>query len=152
MCCSTKETIVSSSLLNKAKLWHLRLGHLAFHKLQMIFPDVNEKLVKSNILCTVCPQGKKTRTNYPKSFCKSTKPLGLLNNDNLGPFRYLTRHNYSMFVTFVDDFGRMSWIFLIMKKSNFVDVLKQFVALMEKQLNTHIKCVRTRYCKGIHSR
>lgn len=103
----------------------------------MVFSDVNERLVKSNFLCTICPQGRQTRTNYPKSFCKSTKPLELLHIDIWEPFRYLTRYNCSMFVTFVDDFSKMCWIFLIKKKSEFASVFKQFVALIEKQLNTY---------------
>ena len=48
-----------------------------------------------------------------------------------------------MFVTIVDDFSKMSWIFLIKHKSEFTKVFKQFAVFIENQLDTKIKCVRT---------
>jgi gag-pre-integrase-like protein len=132
-----------NTLLNKEKLWHLRLGHLPFHRLQLVFPEINKKFVKSNVICTICPLGRQTRTTYPKSICKSTKPLELLRIDIWGPFRYLSRLHCSMFISIVDDFSKMTWIFLIKHKSEFVNIFRQFVLFIEKQLGTHVKCVRT---------
>lgn len=79
--CNAQSSSSPNSLLNKAKFWHLKLGHLPFNKLQIIFPDISGKFVKSNIMCTVCPLGRQTRTNYPKSCCKTSKPLELLHID-----------------------------------------------------------------------
>ena len=48
-----------------------------------------------------------------------------------------------MLVTIVDDFSKMCWIFLIKHKSEFTDVLKNFVIYIENQLNSKVKGVRT---------
>ena len=48
-----------------------------------------------------------------------------------------------MFVTIVDDFRKMCWIFLIKQKSEFTDVFKNFVTYIENQLNSKVKGVRT---------
>lgn len=48
-----------------------------------------------------------------------------------------------MFISTVDDYSRMSWIFLINKKSQFPQIFKQFVTFIEKQTGTQVKCIRT---------
>lgn len=110
ICCSLAST---TSTINKAKLWHLRLGPLPMDKVQILFPDIESRTVKSNIICTICPLAKQTRIVYPQSSCKSTRPLELLHIDVWGPFCHMTRHNYTMFISIVDDISRMTWIFLI---------------------------------------
>ena len=48
-----------------------------------------------------------------------------------------------MFIIIVDDFSKMSWIFLIKQKFEFANVFEQFVMFIENHLNTEVKCVRT---------
>lgn len=57
----------SKFVLYKAKLWHLRMGHLPINRLKFLFPEISESLVKPYMFCTICPQGKQTRSVYPKS-------------------------------------------------------------------------------------
>ena len=129
-CCTRT---ASKSILHKAKLWHLRMGHLPINRLKFLFPKITENLAKPHMFCTICPLGKHTRNVYPKSFCKSQKPLELLHIDVWGHFRYKTRTNCSKFITIVDDFRKMWWIFLIKQKSEFTDVFKNFVVYIENQ-------------------
>ena len=130
-------------MINKAKLWHLRLGHMPIHRLRMLFPDLDEKLIKSSFFCTVCFKTRQTRTSFPKSVSKTTKPLDLLHVDIWGPLKHCTRTQCNSFVALVDDFSRMCWIYLVENKSDFPSVLKKFVVYIEKQLGTKVKCIRT---------
>lgn len=137
---TTKSTC---DVINKAKLWHLRLGHMPIHRLKVLFPDLDENLIKSKIFCTICPKARQTRTCFPRSSTKATKPLELLHIDVWGPLKYHTRTNCNSFITIVDDFSRMTWIYLIKRKSEFASVIQQFILFIERQLNTKVKCIRT---------
>lgn len=48
----------SKTVLHKAKLWHLRLGHLPISRLEFLFPKISENLIKSQMFCTIYPLGK----------------------------------------------------------------------------------------------
>lgn len=111
------QTSATKSVLYKTKLRHLRMGHLPFSRLNFVFPKLTEHLVKPHMFCTICPLGKQTIAVCLSSTCKSQKPLELLHIIVWGLFRNETRNNCSMFITIVDDFSNMSWIFLI--KQNF---------------------------------
>ena len=54
-----------------------------------------------------------------------------------------------MFVTIVDDFSKMSWVYLIKHKSDFVCVFKQFVTFIEKRLGIQVKAIRTDNAKEL---
>ena len=47
-----------------------------------------------------------------------------------------------MFITIVDDFSRMSWIFLIKCKSEFPKIFRNFIYFVENQLSLKVKAVR----------
>ncbi|GKV30830.1 hypothetical protein SLEP1_g39605 [Rubroshorea leprosula] len=49
----------------------------------------------------------------------------------------------SYFVTFIDDFSRKVWIFMLKRKSDAFEKFKKFKALVENQKGTKIKCLRT---------
>lgn len=48
-----------------------------------------------------------------------------------------------MFITIVDDYSKMTWIYLIKHNSEFIHVFIQFVTFIEKQLGKNVKGVRT---------
>ena len=45
--CCTQTT--SKSVLHKAKLWHLRMGHLPINRLKFLFLEISENLVKPHM-------------------------------------------------------------------------------------------------------
>ena len=47
------------------------------------------------------------------------------------------------FITFIDDYSRYGYLFLIHEKSQSLDVFKRFKAEVELQLNKRIKSVRS---------
>jgi transposase InsO family protein len=49
----------------------------------------------------------------------------------------------SYFVTFIDDFSRKEWIYMLKRKDDVFTVFKQFRALGEKSIGRFIKCLRT---------
>ena len=54
-----------------------------------------------------------------------------------------TRHAAQYFVTFIDDFTRFDHVYLISHISEALDCFKRYSTLVENQLNTKIKSLRT---------
>jgi len=54
-----------------------------------------------------------------------------------------TRHGASYFITFIDDFTRFEHIYLISHKSEAMRCFKNYVNLVENQLDKKVKAIRT---------
>ena len=53
------------------------------------------------------------------------------------------RHSANYFITFIDDFTRFGHVYLISHKSKVLDCFTQFTRLVENQLSTKIKVLRS---------
>ncbi|XP_019258158.1 PREDICTED: uncharacterized protein LOC109236429 [Nicotiana attenuata] len=60
-----------------------------------------------------------------------------------GPYHIPTYDGYKYFITLVDDYSRSTRTHLLTCKSNALHIIKAFVAMVENQLQTTIKTVRT---------
>ncbi len=47
------------------------------------------------------------------------------------------------FVTFVDDYSRMCWVYLMKEKSQVFEIFKEWKAKVELQTGKELKCVRS---------
>nr|GEU93343.1 putative zinc finger, CCHC-type [Tanacetum cinerariifolium] len=68
--------------------------------------------------------------------------LELIHTDICGPFP-LGIGGHKSFITFIDDYLRYMYLFLINEKSELVDMFKTFKAKVENQLDNKIKAVRS---------
>ena len=92
--------------------------------------------------CEHCLVGKTTR----KPFGKGTRaefPLQLIHSDICGPMNVRARHGAVYFITYIDDFTRYGYIYLISHKSQALDCFIKFMNLVENQLDKKIKTLRT---------
>ena len=69
--CSSSH-VSSTDMHHKAKLWHLRLGHIPFHKLKLLFPVES---LPSHYFCTLCLMAKQTRLSFTHSVIKTCYPI-----------------------------------------------------------------------------
>ena len=60
-----------------------------------------------------------------------------------GPINVQARGGYEYFVTFIGDYSRYGYIYLMQKKSDTFGKFKEFQAEAEKQLNKLIKTLRS---------
>nr|GEY47200.1 ribonuclease H-like domain-containing protein [Tanacetum cinerariifolium] len=94
--------------------------------------------------CVACNKGKQHKASYkPISTVRLvTASPQLLHMDLFGPtnIRSIDQKYYSLVVT--DDFTRFSWIFFLGSKDQTFYVLKEFIALIENQLNKKVKAIR----------
>jgi hypothetical protein len=110
---------VFSSNKTPQSRWHSRLGHpsssivrLALSKNSL--PYVNDVLLDR--VCDACQQAKSHQLPYPKSFSTSKAPLELVFFDVWGPACVSVGRN-QYYVSFIDDFSKFTWIYLLKQKS-----------------------------------
>jgi len=60
-----------------------------------------------------------------------------------GPYRVTTFDGHRYFLTVVDDFTRMSWVFLLKVKSDVCVVIQQFLTQVQTQFDKLVKIVRS---------
>lgn len=74
---------------------------------------------------------------------RSTWKLEGLHSDVCGPLEAKSLGGNLYFVSFIDDYTRMMWLYLVKKKSEVFSVLKEIKKLIENQSGKTIKFLRT---------
>jgi Integrase core domain len=72
-----------------------------------------------------------------------TYVLELIHIDICGPFPTATRNGHVYFISFIDNYSRYGYIYLIKEKAQVLDIFKSFKSEVELQLNKRIKDVRS---------
>jgi transposase InsO family protein len=129
---------------NSATLWHKRLGHISQRRIErLVSNEILEPLNFSDLNdCINCIKGK--QTNFRKYEAKRcSEVLELIHTDICGPFPTATRNGQRYFISFIDDYSRYGYIYLIKEKAQALDMFKSFKAEVELQLNKRIKAIRS---------
>ena len=129
---------------NSAYLWHKRLGHISKERIQ--------RLIKNEILsnldftdlevCIDCIKGKQTK-HTKKGATRSTQLLEIIHTDICGPFDAPSFGGEKYFITFIDDFSRYGYIYLLHDKSQSVNALEMYIKEVERQLDKKVKIIRS---------
>ena len=124
----TAEKVVSKRPLPKEEsyaLWHKRLGHIS--------KDRVERLIKTNILptlkndleiCVDCCRGKMTKIRK-KTAVRSSDLLDVIHTDISGPYTETLCRNF-YFITFIDDYSRYGYLYLIKKSLSLLTSSRSF--------------------------
>ena len=128
----------SFSSTNKHSLWHQRLGHPS----ESVFNKIHPSLPKGTDGCDICHYSKSTRLPFNLSLSKSSEMFELVHSDVWGPFS-LSIDGFKYFVTFIDDFSKVTWVYLLKSKSEVFECFKDFHRLVITHFSAHIKTLRT---------
>lgn len=101
-------------------LWHKRFGHVSTVMLNKILPTKIETITRVLNKCFVCPRAKQIRFPFPESTIKSSSSFDMVDMDIEGPYKTPTVDGNKYFLTIVDDYTRMSWMFLLKLKFDIV--------------------------------
>ena len=94
----------------------------------------------SSFECESCQLGKHTRVLFPKHLDPRTKsPFELVHTDVWGPSRSTFTLGFRYFVTFIDDYSRCTWLFLMKTRVGLFSIFKKFNAEIRTQFNTYIR-------------
>ena len=135
-------------VLDDSWLWHRRFGHLNFQSLKHLqqhnmvhgLPTIQE----AKEVCEGCAIGKHHRESFPKGKAwRASTPLELVHTDVCGPMKTKTHGGNRYFITFIDDFSRMTWVYFLRQKSEVFTVFKKFQMMVERQSGQLIKVLRS---------
>ena len=98
--------------------WHRRFGHLNFKSLSQL----HEKKMVHGLpavkvpveVCESCCKSKQPRNSFKSEVpSRAEKKLEVIFSDVCGPFEVCSLGGNKYFVTFIDEYTRMSWVYLI---------------------------------------
>jgi histone deacetylase 1/2 len=100
-------------------LWHMRLGHPSSVVVHQVLQDNKISFSESNkeSVCDACQMAKSHQLPYPKSTSVSSSPLELVFSDVWGPASE-SFGRYKYYVSFIDDYSKFTWVYLLEKKSD----------------------------------
>ncbi|XP_026378339.1 uncharacterized protein LOC113272756 [Papaver somniferum] len=129
----SSETLVSdasSSSVIDCVTWHARLGNIGQDRMTRLARECHlGSLAKVSLpVCEPCLEGKACRKPFGKAK-RADQPLVLIHSDICGPMNVKARHGYSYFLTFIDDYTRFGYVYLIAHR---YEVEKNIRALLQK--------------------
>ena len=130
---------------NSIKLWHLRLAHISekgleeLHKQGLLEGTSYDKLD----FCEHCLYGKQKRAKFPTGTHTTKGILDYVHSDIWGPARTQSLGGARYYITFIDDWSRKVWIYLLKHKNQAFKTFKQWKALVETQTGKQVKVLRT---------
>jgi transposase InsO family protein len=97
-----------------------------------------------NEVCEGCVFGKQHRDNFEigKAW-RAAKPLELIHTNVCGPMKNASISGNKYFLTFIDDYSKMCWLYFMRFKSEVFNIFKKFKAMVELQSGYQIKKIRS---------
>jgi transposase InsO family protein len=138
----TALTVSIGEMEAKVILEYCRLGHLSFDTMSKVFPGIMSKVDKRKLVCDACEYGKHTRSIYVSKGHRSISPFMLIHSD-VWTCSIISISRMKYFVTFIDCYSRMTWIYLMKQKNEVLKCFRDFCSLVENQYDARIKLLRT---------
>lgn len=144
---TNKEFVLKASVHECSKLWHRRFEHLNFTSLKLLqkqelvlgLPEIQEH----DEVCHGCVMGKNHIEVFPRELkWRAMKPLRLIHSDRCGPIQTPSLEGNRYFITFLDDYSRMCWVYFLRNKSEAFHVFKKFKVIVELQSGYNVKKLR----------
>ncbi|KAG8381639.1 hypothetical protein BUALT_Bualt06G0142500 [Buddleja alternifolia] len=132
-------------MTDEAYMWHLRLGHINSNRIQRLVSDglISPLDLKNLPVCESCLEGKMTKRPFKGKGNRATQLLELIHTDVCGPMNIQARGGFEYFITFIDDYSRYGYVYLMKHKSETFEKFKVFKADVENRLDKHIKSLRS---------
>ncbi|CAL5326432.1 unnamed protein product [Camellia sinensis] len=145
---SPKPACLYTSTQDLAHLWHCRYGHLSYKGLRTLqFKKMVHGIPQfksPSTVCANCMIGKQHRDSIPKkSNWRATEKLQLVHADLCGPISPISNSKKRYIICFIDDFTKKTWTYVLVEKSEALSMFKHFKSYVEKEVEGHIKCLRT---------
>nr|GEY72875.1 retrovirus-related Pol polyprotein from transposon TNT 1-94 [Tanacetum cinerariifolium] len=146
---STPLCLMDKALPTQAWLWNRRLSHLNFDYINLLSKkDVviglpKLKYVKDQ-LCSSCEVSKAKRSSFKSKAIPSSKGrLNLLHMDLCSPMRVASINGKKYILVIIDDYSRYTWTLFLHSKDETLEVLKEFLTMIQRNLQAPVTAVRT---------
>ena len=120
------------------------MGHITANRIHgLVKSEILNSLIFEPIpVCESCLESKMIKRPFKAKGNHATKQLGLIHIDVCGPMSVQTRSGYGYFITFIDDYSRYVYVYLIRHESKAFEKFQKYKADVEKQLSIYIKQFR----------
>jgi hypothetical protein len=126
-------------------LWHALFGHINYDSLRLLrksgvsgLPTIPRKLKQ----CDACILVKHRKQPFHDSSSRACRRIELIHSDLcvLMPIPYANENTYIM--TFIDDYTRMCWVYLLKDKSQAFETFKNFHVWIQNEAQSRIGSLR----------
>ncbi|GKC25102.1 retrovirus-related pol polyprotein from transposon TNT 1-94 [Tanacetum coccineum] len=140
---------MAKASLTQAWLWHQRLSHINFDYINLLSKkDIviglpKMKYVKDQ-LCSSCEVRKAKRSSFKTKVVPSSKGrLNFLHMDLCGLMRVASINGKKYILVIIDDYSRYTWSLFLRSKYETLEVLKDFLTMIQQNLQASVISVRT---------
>ncbi|GKE54199.1 zinc finger, CCHC-type containing protein [Tanacetum coccineum] len=134
---------MSTSKLNDSIVWHARLGHVHFKRMQDMSKDgLIPAFDMDTEKCKTCILNKITKKPF-QNVKRKTRILELIHSDLCDLHAIPSLGNKKYFMTFIDDASRFCYVYLLHSKDEALDKFKVFKNEVELQQGSQIKRFKT---------
>ena len=141
----TGDVVVSNQKINKTMLWHMRLGHMSERGLVELSKQgvLGVDKIEPLKFCEDCVLGKSSKVKFSTGIHNSKGTLDYIHADLWGPAQTASLAGARYFLSLIDDFSRMVWVFSLKSKDKVFDQFKNWKILVETQTNRKVRRLRT---------
>jgi hypothetical protein len=142
---SINEATTSVYMVDSYFLWHSRLGHInsrCIHNMNNYGLLPCHVRIEHKHKCETCIQTKLTRLPFP-SVEKNYKLLELVHSDVCTMDNVLSRGGNRYFITFIDDYSKFCYVYLLKHKSEAFSKFLLYLAEVQNRFKTKIVHLRT---------
>jgi transposase InsO family protein len=136
-------TSIPSTLCSSVSLyqWHCHLGHPSSLNLQKLVPSLFDF---SSFNCETCELSKHHRATFKlRNDEPCLHPFELVHSDVWGPARTTGLCGARYFVTFIDDYSHLTWVYVLKDRSQLFAIFQSFYAEISNQFNAKLLAFRT---------
>ena len=129
---------------------HCRLGHPSLASLKKLDPQFHSL---GSLECQSCQFGKLHRTSFfPRVNKQASQPFALVHSDVWGSCPVTSKLGFKYFVTFVDDYSRATWLYLMRNRSELFSNFCAFVNEVQTQFSLPVRVLRSDNAKEYFSK
>jgi hypothetical protein len=125
----------------------VRLGHPSFSIIDYVLKNNELPFIQeasSESVCDAYQKAKSHQLPYKRSNSIASRPLELVFSDVWGPIvESVGRYKY--YVSFIDDFSKFTWIYLIKNKLDVFQAFQSFQTHVESQFDQKILAMKTNW-------
>jgi len=126
-------------------LWHAIFGHLNYDSIRLLkkngvtgLPTIPRKLKQ----CDACILGNHSKQSFHDSHSRAHRKPELIHSYLCGPMHVPSTNGNKYTMTFIDDYLRMCWVYLLKNKSDVFQTFKNFHTWIENDAQSHIGSIR----------
>nr|GEY78743.1 hypothetical protein [Tanacetum cinerariifolium] len=141
--------LMAKATSSQAWLWHRCLSHMNFDTINLLSKNyimigLPKLYFVKDYLCSSCELGKAKQKSFQTKTTLSLKRwLQLLHMDLCGPIRVESINGKKYILVIVDDYSRYTWTHFLRSKDETLEVLIDFLRLVQRGLHAQVRTVRT---------